>query len=70
MNCESCHAAGVSESSNDVLLPGIETGTFKGETVVGCRDCHGGEDAPDKVASPCIDCHEYHGHSELTLAGS
>ncbi|MEM9301685.1 MAG: cytochrome c3 family protein [Pseudomonadota bacterium] len=70
MNCESCHAAGVSDSSNDVLLPGIDTATWKGETVVGCRDCHGGEDVPNKVASPCIDCHQYHGHTELTLAGS
>lgn len=75
-SCEGCHAAEHSASSNDVLIPDIEDRTFVGsaggEGVVldGCRTCHGGERAKAKVASPCIDCHRYHRHGELTLADS
>ncbi len=49
-SCESCHAARKSSSAGDVLLPGIER----------CRDCHGGAEATNKVASSCISCHEFH----------
>lgn len=48
--CESCHAANESESAEDVLLPGIEN----------CVQCHGGADATDKLASQCVDCHDFH----------
>lgn len=49
--CGSCHAAKTSNSSSDLLLPGIKT----------CRTCHLGESAPkDKVASSCAMCHGYH----------
>lgn len=48
--CVDCHAAGDSDNSNDVLLPGVEN----------CRDCHGGAHAEDKYASTCIVCHEFH----------
>lgn len=59
MDCESCHDAEESATSNDVLIPGIEN----------CRQCHGGEDDADKVASPCIDCHRYHDHPTDMMAG-
>lgn len=48
--CADCHAAGDSDNSKDVLLPGVEN----------CRDCHGGAHAEDKYASTCIVCHEFH----------
>lgn len=50
-NCTSCHAAGKSKSSADVLLPGIKH----------CQTCHLGEDASQaKVPSSCTMCHAYH----------
>lgn len=51
-DCASCHAAGTSTTSADLLLPGIKD----------CRTCHLGEDtaARDKVASTCAMCHDYH----------
>lgn len=48
--CASCHKAGASEASSDLLLPGIET----------CRTCHGGEASRAKVPSSCAMCHSYH----------
>lgn len=49
--CASCHAAGKSNSSADLLLPGLSR----------CRDCHSGEDAQKaKVPSGCAMCHSYH----------
>ena len=48
--CESCHAAKTSNSSADVLLPGIKS----------CRTCHGGESARAQVPSSCAMCHDYH----------
>lgn len=48
--CASCHKAGASDSSADLLLPGIET----------CRTCHGGEASRAKVPSGCAMCHSYH----------
>ena len=58
MDCESCHEARLSTSSNDVLMPRLDD----------CRDCHGGESSHDKVATPCIDCHRYHGREDIVLA--
>jgi cytochrome c3-like protein/FHA domain-containing protein len=49
--CASCHAAGTSRNSSDLLLPGISK----------CRDCHLGEDSRKaKVPSGCAMCHSYH----------
>lgn len=48
-DCATCHAAGGSQSANDLLLPGIET----------CRTCHGGESS-GAVPSTCAMCHDYH----------
>jgi len=50
MECGSCHEARTSVTSADVLMPSI----------AGCRACHGGEQAADKVPSTCISCHEFH----------
>ena len=53
VGCGECHAAQTSSTSEEVLLPGIET----------CRGCHGGETAvADKVASSCLTCHSFHTH--------
>ncbi len=53
-SCDGCHSATTSESSHDVLIPGIET----------CRDCHGSGSArrnsPRQTASACIMCHSFH----------
>lgn len=49
-DCASCHKAGTSGSSADLLLPGIET----------CRTCHGGEASKAAVPSGCAMCHSYH----------
>jgi predicted CXXCH cytochrome family protein len=48
--CESCHAANDSEVSEDVLMPGIAS----------CTVCHGGPDERNKLASQCVDCHNFH----------
>jgi predicted CXXCH cytochrome family protein len=49
--CTTCHAAEVSSSSSDVLLPGIAT----------CRTCHLGEGSSKAaVPSGCAMCHAYH----------
>ncbi len=50
MECVDCHQAPESEVAGDVLLPGVET----------CQNCHGGEQAADRVPSTCIACHEFH----------
>jgi hypothetical protein len=39
-----------SNESGDILLPKVGL----------CRECHGGEDASDMLASTCIDCHRFH----------
>ena len=56
-SCDGCHSASTSESSHDVLIPGIET----------CRDCHGSgvarRNSSKQTASTCIMCHSFHfGH--------
>ncbi|MDW8479463.1 MAG: hypothetical protein RML12_06030 [Xanthomonadales bacterium] len=49
--CGDCHAAAESRESADLLIPGSEN----------CRGCHAGErPAPNRVASACIACHDYH----------
>ncbi|HEV2746199.1 MAG TPA: cytochrome c3 family protein [Allosphingosinicella sp.] len=48
--CSTCHSAERSQTSSDLLLPGIGT----------CRSCHGGEDAAKQVPSACAMCHDYH----------
>ena len=62
VGCGECHAALTSSSSEDVLMPGIQT----------CRGCHDGP-APEanKVASTCLSCHAFHIHSvTITSAGA
>jgi pSer/pThr/pTyr-binding forkhead associated (FHA) protein len=53
-SCDGCHNASVSESSHDVLIPGIDT----------CRECHGSGSArrndSTQTASTCIMCHSFH----------
>ena len=49
-SCGDCHGAEMSKSSEDVLLPSIET----------CRECHGDDGGSEQVSSDCIDCHSYH----------
>ena len=53
-DCGLCHAATDSESSADVLMPGIDT----------CRECHGSAVArrnhSEQIASTCIMCHRFH----------
>lgn len=48
--CADCHEAAKSSESSDLLLPGIQS----------CQACHGGEHSWSKVASTCIDCHDFH----------
>jgi hypothetical protein len=55
--CTECHTAPKSDSSEDVMLPGIET----------CRECHGGAHEQGKAGSTCIECHKYHASTQLTI---
>lgn len=56
--CTSCHAAEKSNSSSDLLLPGIAQ----------CRTCHLGEEAAKaKVPSGCAMCHGYHPSAETPM---
>jgi hypothetical protein len=48
--CLSCHRANASNSSSDVLLPGLAS----------CQACHGGERTRLPVPSTCAMCHDYH----------
>jgi len=51
MQCADCHDVSKSESSGDVLIPGIEN----------CQQCHAGtETADNKIGSTCVDCHGFH----------
>lgn len=50
-NCESCHNAASSDNADDVLMPGMAS----------CTSCHGGTHTePERMASQCVDCHEFH----------
>lgn len=57
--CTDCHVdARKSETSADVMLPGIAT----------CRTCHGSGDAGEgKLASTCVTCHGFHRAKEARL---
>jgi hypothetical protein len=57
MKCEDCHDARKSETSTDLLIPGINN----------CRACHGGAYASDKVQTTCIACHDYHQSATLKM---
>jgi DnaJ-class molecular chaperone len=49
--CATCHAAGQSTGSDDLLLPDLKS----------CRTCHFGEGAPrGKISSGCAMCHDFH----------
>jgi VCBS repeat-containing protein len=50
MDCDGCHLARDSEVATDILMPDIAN----------CRQCHGGEDAENLLASNCITCHKFH----------
>lgn len=50
-SCESCHAARTSKSSQEVLMPKIDS----------CRSCHAGNKAESqKIVSNCGLCHGFH----------
>lgn len=56
--CTTCHAAEKSNSSSDLILPGVAQ----------CRTCHLGEDATKaKVPSGCAMCHGYHPSVEAPM---
>ena len=48
--CEKCHGAATSQTSGDVLIPGIQM----------CVGCHGGEGAALRAESTCVTCHVFH----------
>ncbi len=50
MECSACHKAETSKQATDVLLPQIGL----------CQQCHGGEQAADRVPTGCIQCHNFH----------
>jgi predicted CXXCH cytochrome family protein len=50
VECGNCHDARQSQSSSDVLVPGIGT----------CITCHGSESAAYKAQSTCTSCHVFH----------
>ena len=56
--CVACHAATASNASADLLLPPLQTPA--NSTIMGCRDCHGGETTSKAVPSGCAMCHDYH----------
>jgi predicted CXXCH cytochrome family protein len=58
MTCEDCHASRASQTSSEVLIPGIDT----------CFKCHGGENASLHAQSTCITCHAFH-RSEFGAMG-
>lgn len=67
MACADCHAAELSQSSADLLIPDIGTvGTQSTQAPFACRDCHGGEHDPKQLGSTCIDCHGFH-QAEMPL---
>lgn len=65
--CESCHAATTSSSSEDVLLPGLNHRDDHPQGLIGCTQCHGGADARNKLASQCVDCHNFHIHEAFPM---
>lgn len=63
-SCDSCHAAGESTTSTDLLMPGVDT----------CRDCHGSgilrRNAATQIPSTCIMCHGFHFDGLANSAGA
>lgn len=59
MACVDCHSATRSESSEDMLVEGIQT----------CRECHAGPGATNKLKSTCISCHGFHIAQKYTFDG-
>lgn len=60
MVCEECHGDAIeSEVSDDVLIPGIAN----------CRECHGSENADDRLRSTCDSCHGFHLHDVAATTG-
>ncbi|MDZ7749279.1 MAG: cytochrome c3 family protein [Halofilum sp. (in: g-proteobacteria)] len=57
--CTECHDAAGSGRTQDVLMPAIDT----------CRQCHGDSDSTARVASRCVDCHDFHTARELEMGG-
>lgn len=57
--CTECHAAEESASSEDVLMPRIDT----------CLQCHGDLESSARVPLGCIECHGFHSADELTMGG-
>ena len=49
-DCARCHDAEGSAEASDVNMPAIDS----------CRDCHGGGEATNKLASTCVECHIFH----------
>lgn len=49
-DCARCHDSEGSSLASDVSMPNIES----------CRDCHGGGEATNKLASNCVECHIFH----------
>lgn len=49
-DCSSCHAAGQSKLSADLLLPELAS----------CRECHGDVGSANQVPSTCTLCHGFH----------
>lgn len=50
MDCAHCHAARLSQASQDVLIPDIAN----------CQTCHAGQGAKAAVESTCVMCHGFH----------
>ena len=56
-SCETCHEASSSAHSEEVLLPKIAV----------CQECHGGENATERLQSTCIECHDFHQHDQILM---
>lgn len=48
--CLSCHEAGTSTTSADILMPSLQQ----------CTNCHGDKSVGGRVAVNCVACHGYH----------
>jgi len=48
--CLTCHSAETSNTSADLLIPGI----------LNCNQCHSDRNTSDTVPLDCINCHQYH----------
>jgi hypothetical protein len=71
MDCGDCHAARLSMSSADLLIPDIGVaGVLQASPPYSCRSCHGGEQASTLLGSTCTDCHGFHQSAFLLRAPS